>query len=270
MDDIQEEKNGNGYERVELSMPGALAHAKSGWIFEFEETVLDLDPDSYSSTRIKITAPRRIEPKYHMEMHDFSVLAISHYSSYQVKDGVLEEPLEYETGIFVQVNGIDFVYIPWMWAITIYIIMAILLFNLGINPFVMRRRKVKEPGFVALYRVISNPERRAQSRARREERRQLRRELKEKERLDKELKKDKEVQKAKTPPPEKERPAPKRSAPVLDLHRTEDDFDIELPAASETHVRKPQRRSGPLLGGKPRKRDVVEKDMLDVLSSLDD
>ncbi|MGA1794195.1 MAG: hypothetical protein ACMUHM_09605, partial [Thermoplasmatota archaeon] len=175
--------NGNGFERVELSMPGALAYAKSGWIFEFEDTVLDIGPDAEAYTRIKITSPRKIEPKYHMEMYDFSVMAVSYYSSYQVKDGVLDVPWEYETGIFVQINGIDFLYVPWMWAVVLYLVIALILFNLGINPLIMKKRKAKDPGFIGLYKIITDPKRRELARARRAERRKLKGEIREQEKL---------------------------------------------------------------------------------------
>jgi len=260
--------NGNGFERVELSMPGALAYAKSGWIFEFEETVLDIGPASDAFTKVKITSPRKVQPKYHMEMYDFSVLAVSYYSSYQVKDGVLDVPWEYETGIFVQVTGFDFLYVPWMWALVLYIVIALVLFNLGINPLVMKKRRAKNPGFIALYRIITDPKRRELARIKRAERRKLKSEIKEEEKLRKQ--REKEAEKAKAPPSRVERPKPERTAPVLDLHRTDDDFDIEVPSVKEAPKRTPQKK-GPLqLGGGPKKRDKVEKDMLDVLSSLDD
>lgn len=266
--------NGNGYERVELSIPGELAYAKSGWIFEFDDTVLDIGPSNESWTRIKITAPRTIEPKYHMEMYDFSVLAVSYYSSYQVKDGNLFTPIEYESGVFVQVNGIDFVYVPEMWTIALYLVMAFVLFNLGINPLVMKRRKVEEPGFIKIYHIASNPERRAKARERREERRKLRREEREQRRSEKEMLKGEMAKERKAARPEKEKvklseePVKKR-APILDLKRTDDDFDIEIPTLKETKEPKSERRAKPMLGG-PRKREKVEKDMIDILGSLDD
>jgi hypothetical protein len=268
------QNSGNGYERVELSIPGEVAYAKAGWVFEFEDTVLDIGPDSESSTRIKITAPRTIEPKYHMEMYDFSVLAVSHYSNYQVKDGHLFAPIEYESGVFIQVNGIDFMYVPWMWTITLYLAMAFILFNLGINPLVMKRRKVEEPGFIKIYHLASNPKRRAKAMERREERRKLRREEREQRRSEKELLKEEMAKERKTTSPKKEKvkiseePIKKR-APILDLKRTDDDFDIEIPGLKEEKQPKPESKSKPLLGG-GRKRDKVEKDMVDILGSLDD
>jgi hypothetical protein len=267
--------SGNGYERVELSIPGELAYAKSGWIFEFENTVIDIGPDSEGSARIKITAPRRIEPKYHMEMYDFSIMATSYYSTYQVKDGALEVPVEYETGIFVQVNGIDFLYVPWMWAITMYLVMALILFNFGINPFTMTKRKVHEPGFIALYHFASNPERRARIKARREERRKARLEEKERKMAEKERLREMEPKKESIPPPKKEKPLlseaepMKRKAPVLDLKRTDDDFDIELPSVKEAPQIRKEKKRAPVLGG-GRKRQQVEDDMIDILGSLDD
>jgi hypothetical protein len=266
--------SGNGYERVELSIPGELAYAKSGWAFEFEETVLDIDPDSESWTRIKITAPRTIELKYHMEMYDFSVQAVSYYSSYQVKDGRLYTPVEYEQGVFVQVNGIDFIYVPWMWTITLWLVMAFILFNLGINPLVMKRRKVEEPGFIKLYHLATNPERRAKARVRRKERMEMKRELREQRKAEKERLKEEAAKEQRTPKPHGEKakpfePSAKKKAPVLDLKRTDDDFDIELPDIKEERRPKPERRSKPLLGG-GRKREKVEKDMIDILGSLDD
>ncbi|MGA1865979.1 MAG: hypothetical protein ACMUFK_00765, partial [Thermoplasmatota archaeon] len=259
---------GNGFERVELSMPGAIAYSKSGWIFEFESTVLDIGPDSEAFTRIKITSPRKLEPKYHMEMYDFSVRAESFYSTYKVEDGDLEAPVEYESGVYVQVTGFDFLYVPWTWTILFYILILIVLFNFGFNPFTLRRRRTKKPGFIALYRTISNPERRARAKARREERRKLALEQKEKKKLEKSRYPEKEDIKA----PLEGNVGRQTGKPpaVLDLERTDDDFDLELP---EPEVRKKiasGKTAPPLLGGASAKRKKVEKDMVDVLSTLDD
>jgi hypothetical protein len=210
-----------------------------------------------------------------MEMYDFSVQAVSHYSTYQVKDGHLFAPVEYESGVFVQVNGIDFFYVPWMWAITLYLVMAFVLFNLGINPLVMKKRKIDEPGFVKIYNIATNPARRERARARREEKRERRREERELRRAEKEALKIEEKRRETGPEPRKRESVKlgsepvRRKAPVLDLKRTDDDFDIEIPGAKKDREPMQDRRSRSLLGGS-RKRDRVEKDMIDVLGSLDD
>lgn len=265
---------GNGFDRVELSIPGEIAFAKSGWAFEFESTVVDLEPNAEAFTRVKITAPREISFWYIQRMYDIPVLAVSYYSEYMVKDGDLLVPYEYNTGMFVQVEGISFVYVPWMWAMAIYLAMALVLFNLGINPLVMKKRKIREPGFVKLYNFATNPERRARAKARRDEKRKFRREERGQRRAEKEKLKEVSKKERKPPGSEKERvrmvdEPVKKKAPVLDLKRTDDDFDIEIPALKEKKETKPERRSKSLLGG-GRKRDKVEKDMIDVLGSLDD
>ncbi len=271
---------GNGYERVELEIPGIFAYAKSGWVFEFEQTFLDIGPGSQASTRIKVTAPRKVQLKFHMTMYDFPVLATSFYSEYQVKDGHELEPLDYQMGFMVYVFGVDFVYVPWMWAIVIYAVLGIILLNLGVNIFTMRKRKLpkgKDPGFIALYHIISNPERRARARARMAERRKLRLVEKEKRALQKEsLKKaERPVDKEKwSPPTPRSRPLlgnsepVRRKAPVLDLKPRDDDFDIQLPEG-KPKAREERRSSKPLFG-RPGKQDKIEQDMIDVLSSLDD
>jgi len=273
------DNTGNGYERVELAIPGILAYAKSGWVFEFEETFLDIGPGSKASTMIKVTAPRKVQLKFHMTMYDFPVIATSHYSQYQVRDGRMPEVLDYQMGFMVYMFGIDFVYVPWAWAIVIYVVLGLVLLNLGINVFTFRKRRLprgKEPGFIALYHLISNPERRDRARERMAERRRLRRDEKEKQALEK-LSRKKEPEKdirekgAIAPPRSSPLPGPsepaRKRAPVLDLRPREDDFDIELPA--ERPKVKDEKPSKPLFG-KPRKRERVEQDMIDVLSSLDD
>jgi hypothetical protein len=154
-----------------------------------------------------------------------------------------------------------------------YLAIAIVLLNLGINVFTMRKRKLprgKDPGFIALYHIARNPERRARAKTRMEERRKLRRELKEKRKAEKEALKsaaaeEKKEREAKLPSPEI--PSEKKKAPVLDLHRTDDDFDIIIPEERPKPSERP--RSKPFTRA-PRKREKVEKDMIDVLSNLDD
>ncbi|MBN1390342.1 MAG: hypothetical protein JXA22_06850 [Candidatus Thermoplasmatota archaeon] len=262
--------SGNGFERVELSMPGATAYAKAGWVFEFESTVLDIGPDAEGWTRIKITSPRKLEPKYHMEMHDFSVLAVSHYSSYQVKDGNLEAPIEYESGVFVQINGFDFLYVPWTWTVLFYVVIWIVLFNFGIDPFTMRRRRTRDPGFKALYRRISDPKRRARARTRREERRKLRRELRESKKQKAQLEKGQDVPKALPGTKESSQATTSRKDHILDLKRSDDGLDLDLSEPENTGKLAPGKARAPLLGGGKVKREKVEKEMIDVLSSLDD
>ncbi len=264
---------GNGFERVEIAIPNQLAYAKAGWVFEFEETSLDIGPGSQASTRIKVTAPRKVQFKVHMEMHDFPVHAESYYSQYQVKDGILLEKVEYDMGFMVYVFGVDFVFVPWAWAIVMFIALAVVLMNLGINIFTLKKRKMPrgtEPGFFALYHMVSNPERRARARARMEERRKLRKELREERKAEKEALKENRPGKVKPPgslsvlePFETE----KKRAPVLDLKRTDDDFDIAIPDKKPGHSGERPKIS---FLNKARKRDKVETDMVDILSSLDD
>jgi len=267
--------NGNGFDRIELSIPGELAFAKSGWIFEFESTAVDIEPNSEAFTRVKITAPREISLWYIQEMWDFPVIAVSYYSTYQIKDGDLFAPYEYNTGIFVQVEGLSFVYVPWMWAITMYLAMALVLFNFGINPLTMRKRRIAEPGFIAIYHIVSNPQRRELARTRRAERKKERMEDRQRKIAEKEKLMSLQPKEGKGLPPKKEKalftrgePSGKR-APILDLKRTDDDFDIEIPRSKPARLPERERRQAPRLGGSG-KRQKVENDMIDILGSLDD
>lgn len=275
---------GNGYERVELVLPGLMTFAKSGWIIEMEQTVLNIDPSSEERVRIKITSPREFHFQWHRTMISFPMYALSHYSKYQVEDLDLEYEYQSQTyDIQVQLSGFDFVYVPYMWAILFWIIIALVLFNVGINPFVMRKRRLprgKDPGFIALYHFMNSPERRARWKERQAEKkkvraaqRELRTEQKLKEKEQREKLKEAQAKKAAALPTSrssisKERP-PAEKRPVLDLKRSNDDFDIEIPDPAP----KEQVKAKPLLSfgsSRPKKKSSIEKDMLDVLEHLDD
>ncbi|MFO8050100.1 MAG: hypothetical protein R6V01_00165 [Thermoplasmatota archaeon] len=272
---------GNGFERVEMMMPGQLAYAKAGWVIEMESTVMNIDPSSEERIRIKITSPREFKFKWHRTLINFPLYALSHYSKYQVKD--LELDYEYQSQTYdiqVQLSGFDFVYVPYVWAVVFWIVIALVLFNTGVNPLVMRKRNLppgKEPGFVALYHFANSPKRRERWKQRREEKREARKLLKE-EKAAQKLAREKEAERLKGSGARSEeldlseRGPKKRSRPVLDLKRQEDDFDIEIPEDESPGKAKPL-----LPIGKPRSKSKrekkgkeLEKEMLDVLEHLDE
>ncbi|MEA3559440.1 MAG: hypothetical protein U9R75_09335 [Candidatus Thermoplasmatota archaeon] len=274
---------GNGYERVELIMPGELAYAKSGWVIEMEETVLNIDPTSEVRTRIKITSPRGFQFKWHRTMISFPMFALSHYSKYQVQDMDLEYEYQSQTyDIQVQMSGFDFVYVPYMWALVFWLAIALVLFNIGINPLVMRKRNLppgKDPGFIALYHFSNSLERRDRWRQKQARKRKRRLEMKEERSAGKlKLKEEKEHLKKieaqrKKASASKELDLSKKkpmgtSPRVLDLKRSDDDFDIEIPGEEP-----PTRgKARPLFSHGPSKpgKKSMEHDMLDVLEHLDD
>ena len=71
--------------------------------------------------------------------------------------------MTYDMDFMVSLYGVDFLFVPWMWSIVLYLAIAVVLLNLGINVFTMKRRKLprgKEPGFIALYHLVRSDERR--------------------------------------------------------------------------------------------------------------
>lgn len=213
---------GNGMERVDLSIPNENTYAKEGWIFEFNRTTLDIPPRSEASARLRITSPRETI-RWHMDTQDFAVKAVSYYDKYLALEEDREEPISYEITFMVYIFGLDFTYVPWAWAVVFWLILALVLFNLGVNPLVMRKRKLprgKEPGFVALHHYMSNPERRSRVKEARERKKKLK--LEEREKRLEEKRKRKKAEKG---PPEK--PSPSRSG-VLDLRFKDDDFEIRI------------------------------------------
>ena len=211
---------GNGMERVDLTIPNENTYAKEGWIFEFNTTTLTIGPRSEARARIRVTSPRNTV-SWHMETKDFSVLAVSYYDKYQSTDEG-REPLSYEMTFMVYIFGMDFTFIPWAWAFVFWVVFALILFNMGIDPLVMRRRRLprgKEPGFKALKALLERPERRARLKARREEAGRERRERRERERLERARAAERKQTAKEERAPSTEREIER--APLLDLRRKE-------------------------------------------------
>ncbi len=212
---------GNGNERVDLLIPNEMTYAKEGWIFQMNRTTLDIPPRSEARATIKVTAPRSTI-RWHMDTADFSVKAISYYDTYVSMDED-REPISYEMTFMVYIFGLDFTYVPWAWAIVFWLITALVMFNLGVNPLVMRRRKLPkgvDPGFVTLFHLMRNPERRRLLKESRDNKRKLK--MAERDRRLEEKSRKALAEKAAATQ------ITKRRAPVLDLKPKNDDFDIEF------------------------------------------
>jgi hypothetical protein len=261
---------GNGNERVELSIPNEATYAKSGWSFEFESTVLDIPPKADGKVGLKVVPPRRQQFKYHMEVLDFNVRAVSHNSRFQVIDGDRSEENWFEMSFTVYTLGFDAVFVPFTWTLLFYILFILIMFNLGINMFTLRKRRLpkgKYPGFIALYRTIGHPERRDE----RAKARQISRELRREEAERKRLAKGTEAEKRPDLPVQRARPI----APISAKGRSnkDDDFDIEVPpikAGTPRSVGPNSGRSVPLRPRGKKGTEGFENEVLDVLGSLDD
>ncbi|MCU0799003.1 MAG: hypothetical protein MUC62_04970 [Candidatus Thermoplasmatota archaeon] len=268
--DVIVRNRGNGNERVELSIPNEVTYAKSGWSFEFESTVLDIPPRADGRVSLRIVPPRRQQFKYHMEVLDFNVRAVSHNSRFQVIDGDRTEENWFEMSFSVYTLGLDTVFVPFTWTIVLYLLFLLIMFNIGINMFTLRKRKLpkgKYPGLIALYRLISSPARREERARARQISSELRREVAEKKRLVREA--EASAKPERTVP--RARPLFPISAPEKKVK--DDGFDIDLPPvrARSGQAAGPQNgRSKPL---RPRGKggaDGFENEVLDVLGSLDD
>ena len=265
---------GNGYERVDLEILNEASYAREGWAFEFQRTSLTIPPRSEAEAEIKVTSPRKFSLQLHMEMKDFPVKATSYYSKYQVAEGDIAEEVTYEMPFFVYVTGIDFVFVPAAWAVIMYIALFLVLFNFGIRIWSMRRRKLpkgKRPGFLALKHRIASPERKEIRKAMRDERREVRKKEDERKRMEQAAVKERTPESG---PPPRAAPllptAPSRKVIDLTPRKEDDDFDIDVP---ETGGRGEGRKDLPAPPPPPqrkKKREEFEKDVIDVLGSLDD
>ncbi len=268
--DVIVRNRGNGNERVELNIPNEATYAKSGWSFEFESTVLDIPPRAEGKVRLKVVPPRRQQFKYHMEVLDFNVRAVSHNSRFQVVDGDRTEENWFEMSFSVYTLGLDTVFVPFTWTLLSYLLFLLIMFNMGINMFTLRKRRLpkgKYPGFIALYRSISDP-------ARREERaraRQLSKELRREEAGKKRLAQAAEARKMPQIPVQRARPLAPIAVP--EGAGKDDDFDIEVPpmkARPQQAARPQSGRSLPLRAKGKKGSEGFESEVLDVLESLDD
>jgi len=201
---------------------------------------------------------------------DFNVRAVSHNSRFQVIDGDRTEENWFEMSFSVYTLGLDTVFVPFTWTIVLYLLFLLIMFNIGINMFTLRKRKLpkgKYPGLIALYRLISSPARREERARARQISSELRREVAEKKRLAREA--EASARPERTVP--RARPLFPISAPEKKVK--DDGFDIDLPPvrARSGQAAGPQNgRSKPL---RPRGKggaDGFENEVLDVLGSLDD
>jgi hypothetical protein len=262
--DVIVRNRGNGLERVELSIPNEATYALSGWTFEFDSTVLDIPPRAEARIGLRIVPPRYQQFKYHMEVIDFNIRAVSHSSRFQVLDGDRTEENWFEMSFSVYTLGLDTVFVPFTWTLVLYLLFLVIMFNLGINMFTLRRRRLprgKYPGFIALYRFLSDP-------ARREERARTRKVAGE---LRKEEARRKGMERAAVKKVKDQQGTPKARpltppSPGSGASR-DDDFDLDLPPA------KAPSRAPRSLGTRGRDRkgsEGFEREVLDVLGSLDD
>lgn len=208
----------NGLERVELTIPNEQVFAKEGWIFEFNRTTMDIGPKSEARARIRITAPRS-SIRWNMDTKDFTVIATSYYDNFAASSEG-REPFSYEMTFMVYIFGLDFAFVPWAWAVVLWVIIALVLFNLGINPLVMRRRRLppgKEPGFKALRRFASDPQKRDRVRAGRIARKEARAAERDSRKAEKKRIREEES---------RNKEPPKKKARVMDLKVKEDDFEL--------------------------------------------
>lgn len=251
---------GNGNDRVDLKLVNPGLMAQDGWVFEWEKTSLDIGPKEKIRVGIDITSPRQVSGLYHIEVVPVTVKATSHYSRERARLTGEDQIIDYETDFYVFLYGIDFLYVPIMWAIVLYIVIGFVMFNLGFNVFTLRRRRFslpegKKPGFFWVKDHISNPELRARRRENRRKRREARRENR------KRKKKEKESDKEPLPSPGKKAP------PITDLKRKDLDIDeIDLDDVEEDRGKEKKRLPSPF----SKKKRKEEMDVRDALSLLDD
>jgi len=181
---------GNGNERVDLWVVQEGMWAQEGWVFNFEKTTVDIGPNSEQRVKIHVTTPRKLSAPYHMELKAFTLHAESYYSKIKYEKGEMDRIESYEMDFMVYLYGVDVVYLPWLWAVVLYLAMAVVLFNLGINVFTMRKRRLprgKEPGFLALKNLLLSPERKRRWKEERRSRSEARKREREERRRQKEL-----------------------------------------------------------------------------------
>jgi hypothetical protein len=151
---------GNAHDRYDVDVPNEAALAQRGWVVEMNRTSIDVGPRGESRIKMRITSPRAFHSPYHMGTSSFVVHAASFNTKQLVDRGELMTMTEYYVDVQVQMRGPDFIYVPAVWAILLFFILAIVLFNFGINIFTLRRRtfllpKGKDPGFVSLIKKVA-------------------------------------------------------------------------------------------------------------------
>ena len=260
--DIIVDNQGNGNDRVDLRLTNAGLMAQDGWVFEFETTSVDVGPKDRVRVRVDITSPREVSSLYHIEIVPVTIKATSHYSeeiAQQTGEDIAMQ--SYETDFYVFIYGVDFLYIPIMWAIVLYIVIGIVLFNLGFNIFTLRRRHFslpegKKPGFFWAAGFVTNPEVRARRRERRKRKKERRGAEKKRRKEEKEREKSKNT------------PSPTRKAPpITDLKRGDIDIgEIDLDDVEEETPEKKKRITSPFSG----KKKDEDKELREALSLLDD
>lgn len=150
--DIVIKNQGNAFDRYDVMIPHEGMLAKRGWVFEMNRTSVMVPPMSDGLIRLTITSPRRFQSPYHMGVSSFIIHAESFNTLELVEKGELMTPQHYDTDVLISVIGPDFVYVPIIWALLLYLGLALIVFNMGINIFTLRRRRFllpegKDPGF---------------------------------------------------------------------------------------------------------------------------
>lgn len=272
---------GNGNDRVDLTLIGAGVLARDGWVIELDRTSIDVGPKEDARVGINITSPRKLAGLYHIDIIRIAVRAESHYSK---EKAVIEDDdslVKYiETDFYLFMYGFDISYLPMMWAGIIYLVLAIVMFNAGFNLFTLRKRKWslkggKEPGFVWLYHIVSKPERRELRKLEKEERKKEKTEARARRKAEKEAEEAKRQTEQRKSADLSSLPAAgrKERPPVLDLKRKRD-YDmgeIDLDDIDETPPGKtPKKRTTFSTFGKKSKPKDPDSDLRDALSLLDD
>ena len=150
--DIVIKNQGNAFDRYEVTIPHEGMLAKRGWVFEMNRTSVMVPPMSDGLIRLTVTSPRRFQSPYHMGVSSFIIHAESFNTMELVENGELMTPQIYDTDVLISVIGPDILYVPFVWALILYLGLALIVFNMGINIFTLRRRRFllpegKDPGF---------------------------------------------------------------------------------------------------------------------------
>jgi len=131
---------GNSDDRYEVTIPHEGRLARAGWIFEMNRSTLEIPPLSDGRVHITVTSPREVTGLFHIGITSFIIHAESFNTRELASTQELANTMEYDTDVMVSVIGVDFVHIPFMWALVIYLVLMIVAFNLGFNLVTLKRR----------------------------------------------------------------------------------------------------------------------------------
>ncbi|MDG6223909.1 MAG: hypothetical protein QCI82_00170 [Candidatus Thermoplasmatota archaeon] len=182
--DVIIKNQGNAFDRYDVMIPQEGMLAKRGWVFEMNRTSVLVGPMSDGLIRLTITSPRRFQSPYHMGVQSFLIHAESFNTQELVDQGELMTKQQYDTDVMISLIGPDIIYVPMVWAAILYLALALVLFNMGVSIFTLRRRRFlmpegKQPGFKwaasmlfklskgAGGRTLAGPSKRADKRERR-------------------------------------------------------------------------------------------------------